>query len=304
MRVVVLGAGALGSFFGGVLARKHDVTLVGRDPHMAAVDGEGLRVTGMTDLHVRPDAVTDAAAAGVPDVLLVTTKAYDTATALDDAAPLLGEATVVASLQNGLGNLEALADRVPADRVVGGVTTHGVTHEGPGVVRHAGQGDVVLGTLGGDGEGAADRVADALRSAGLDAEVTDRIRGEVWAKVVVNAGINPLTAVTGLRNGALVEEEPLEELMAAACREAVAVARAEGVDLPDVDLVERTRQVAGATAGNKSSMLQDVERGRRTEIDAINGEVARRGRELGVETPVNRTLWALVRGIEATTRRA
>ncbi len=298
----MLGAGALGSFFGGVLAQAHDVTLVGRDPHMEAVRKAGLRIGGRTEVVVRPRAVTGVRDAPVPDVLLVTVKAYDTEEALAEARPILGDRTVVASLQNGLGNLEAIRKHVDPRRVVGGVTTHGVTYEAPGVVRHAGTGYTVLGSLAGDG-GPAREVRDALVGVGVEAEVSEAILGEVWAKVVVNAGINPVTAITGLPNGALVEEPHLRELVTRACEEAVAVAHAEGVELPEDDLVVRTREVAEATGSNKSSMLQDVERGKRTEIGAICGEVVTRGRVRGVETPVNQALWALVRGIESTTMR-
>jgi 2-dehydropantoate 2-reductase len=301
VRVTVLGAGSLGSLVGAHLAQTHDVTLVGRDPHMKTVASDGLRVVGETDLHVHPRAVTDAADAPPPDVLLVTVKAYDTDAALRDARPLLDANPVVASLQNGLGNLETLPTHVTEDRVVGAVTTHGATREAPGVVRHAGAGATTVGAAGHD-PGPAEIVADALEAGGVPADVTDAIRGEIWAKVVVNAGINPVTAITGLPNGALLEDPQLEATMEAAAREAVTVAEAEGVDLPDADLVERTRSVARRTAENTSSMLQDIQRGRRTEIDAISGAVHDRSRDHDLYAPVNRTLAALVGGIEETTR--
>lgn len=301
MKVTVLGAGSLGSLLGARLAEDHEVTLVGRDPHMEAVRSEGLRVVGASDLHVHPQAVTDAADAEPPDALLVTVKAYDTDAALQDAAPLLEADPIVASLQNGLGNLETLADHVPTDRVVGGVTTHGATREAPGVVRHAGAGDTTVGAPGPD-RAPAKAVADALSEGGIPTTVTERIQGEIWAKVAVNAGINPVTAITGLPNGALLEDPELEATMEAAAREAEAVAEAEDAQLPATDLVDRTREVAQRTAENTSSMLQDIQRGRRTEIDAISGEVARRARDNGLEAPVNRTLAALVQGIEKTTR--
>lgn len=286
---------------GAHLAQAHDVTLVGRDPHMGTVASEGLRVVGASDLHVHPAAATDPVDAPDPDLVLVTVKAYDTDAALQDAAPLLDHDPVVASLQNGLGNLETMADHVPAHRVVGGVTTHGATLEAPGVVRHAGAGDTTVGAIGPE-PAPAREAADALADSGIPTTVTERIRGEIWAKIVVNAGINPVTAITGLPNGALLEDPELEATMEAAAGEAAAVAEAQDATLPATDLVDRTREVARRTAENTSSMLQDIQRGRRTEIDAISAEVARRARDHGLEAPVNRTLAALVQGIEKTTR--
>ena len=303
MRVVVLGAGAMGSWAGALLCKAgHDVTLVARQDHAAVVAARGLAVSGKTDLHVHPRTVTRAADAPVPDLLILSVKAYDTQAALQEARPLLGQRTSVLSLQNGLGNLERIADAADERRTFAAVTTHGVTFVEPGHVRHAGLGYFRVGSPYNEHARARD-LAEAFRAAGLDAEFHDRILGEVWAKVVVNASINPLTAITGLPNGALLEVPALRELMQRTAEEAVDVAHAEGAPLPEEDLLLRARRVAELTATNKSSMLQDVERGRRTEIDAICGEVVERGLRHGIDTPVNITLRALVKGIEETTRR-
>ncbi|HVL47412.1 MAG TPA: 2-dehydropantoate 2-reductase [Candidatus Thermoplasmatota archaeon] len=303
MRVVILGAGAMGSFFGALLARDHDVTLVARPDHARAVREGGLTVSGRTTFAARPKAVEAVAdVEGHADLVLVAVKAYDTRAAADVLKPIVGRDTLIATLQNGLGNVETLLDRFAAKRVVAGATSHGVTFVEPGHVRHAGLGYTVVGSPVGE-TAAAKTVADLLGAAGHETALSERILGEVWAKVVVNAAINPVTAITGLPNGALLEQPHLKEIMTLAAEEAVEVAKAERAPLPDDDLVIRARVVAERTAENKSSMLQDVERGRRTEIDAISGEIAARGRRLGVDTPVTRTLVALVKGIESTTRR-
>lgn len=303
MRIVVFGAGAMGSWIGGLLANAgHDVTLVARPEHAAVVAAKGLHVEGKTELHARPRAVARAADAPVPELLILAVKAYATRAALADAAPLLGARTLVLSMQNGLGNVERIAEVVDDRRVFAGVTTHGVTFVEPGRVRHAGVGYFRVGSPFNEHEKAR-VVADVLRGAGLDVEHTDKIVGELWAKVVVNCAINPLTAITGLRNGALLEIPALRELMQRAVEEAVDVARAENAPLPDEDMLLRARRVAELTASNKSSMLQDVERGRPTEIDAICGEIVARGVRHGIDTPVNLSLRALVKGIEESTRR-
>jgi 2-dehydropantoate 2-reductase len=305
VKVVVFGAGAVGSWIGALLASKgHDVTLVGRAEHVAVVRVVGLQVSGKTEVRATNlKAVTRADEADVPDLLVLTVKAYDTDTAMRDAAPLVGERTLVLSLQNGLGNVERIAQRVDERRILAGVTTHGVTFVEPGHVRHAGVGYFRVGSITGD-MAQAERVAALLGETGLQVEATAAIAGEIWAKVVVNAAINPATAVTGLNNGALLRIPPVRELMERAAEEAIDVARAEGAPLPDDDLLVRARRVAELTAFNRSSMLQDVERGRRTEIDAICGEIIQRGLKHGIDTPINLALHALVKGIEESTRRA
>lgn len=303
MRIVVLGAGALGSFLGGTLAARNEVTLVGRRAHVEAVRAAGLRISGVTESVTRPHAVERAAdVAEPPDLLLVTVKAYDTARAIADAQPLLGAATTVLTLQNGLGNIEALLERVAPARLLAGAITVGVTFVEPGHVRHAGVGYLRLGAPEAP-RALAEPVARTFRDAGLPGEVVEDVAAELWAKLVVNVAINPLSAITGLLNGSLVELPELREVMALAADEAIEVAKAEGVALPD-DVALRPRLVAERTAKNKSSMLQDVERGRRTEIDALCGAVVRFGRARGVDTPVNLALLGLVKGIELSTRRA
>lgn len=302
-RVVVFGAGAMGSWIGGLLSSAgNDVTLVARQDHATIVAARGLRTSGKTESHTRPKAVTRAQDAGVPDVLLLTTKAYDTRRAIEEMRPLVGARTTIVSMQNGLGNIEALGDAFDERQVLAAVTTHGVTFVEPGHVQHAGFGYFYVGSPYNEHERAG-RFADLLKPTGLNVEATPRIRGEIWAKVVVNAAINPLTAITGLRNGALLEVPALREVMQRTAEEAVDVARAEGAPLPEDDLLARARRVAELTATNKSSMLQDVERGRMTEIDAICGEIVQRGAKHAIDTPVNLALRAMVKGIEESTRR-
>ena len=303
MRIVVLGAGAMGSWIGAALQHAgHDVTLVARREHAAIVASEGLLVTWKSQLAVRPKVVLRASDAPVPELLILSVKAYDTQRARADAAPILGAQTSVLSLQNGLGNVERIAEAVDARRVFAAVTTHGVTFVEPGHVEHAGTGYFRVGSP--SGETARARVlAETFLKAGVEAEATESIVGEIWAKVAVNAAINPLTAITGLRNGSLLAVPALRELMQRVVEEVVDVAHAERAPLPDDDLLARARRVAELTAANKSSMLQDVERGRPTEIDAICGEVVQRGVRHGIDTPVNLALRALVKGVEESTRR-
>lgn len=291
MHVVVFGAGSLGSLLGGLLARTHEVTLVGRGEHVLTVRADGLQVTGALDLTVYPDARTDPPATA--DLVLVTVKAFDTA---DAAAALAGmdDAGAVLSLQNGMGNEGTLAAALPWP-VLAGTTDFGAERTGPGVVRCNGVGAVVLGPPEGGESTVADRAGDAFREAGIDTTVAADMPRRLWTKLAVNAGINPVTALARVDNGAVLEA-PLAETARAAARETAAAATTAGVDLEPGEAVAAMEAVARDTADNVSSMRQDVEAGRRTETDAINGYVVEQAEE---PVPVNRTLAALVGGWEA-----
>jgi len=231
------------------------------------------------------------------DLLVVVVKAYATADALRWAvgAGAVGPDTVALTLQNGLGNAEVLAAALGPERVLAGTTAQGATLLAPGQVRHGGEGPTHIAPWvpGGPAAARADAVAALFTQAGLPTSVAPDPRPLLWAKLCVNCGINALTAILRVPNGGLLERPEARRLMELAAAEAGAVAAAEGVVLP-ADPVERTVAVARATGANRSSMLQDVERGRRTEVDAINGAVANRGRTAGVPTPVNAVLADLV----------
>lgn len=289
----------MGSLIGGFLARKHPVTLVARAAHVQAIRRDGLRIHGHTELCVHPRAVEEVADAEPPEVVIVTVKSYDTQSAVEALRPFWTSSRFL-SLQNGLGNVEALARR--AERVLGGVTYHGVTSVGPGEVAHAGNGDTVFGPVQGVDHAQGEEIARAFRECGLAATVTDQVEATLWTKAVVNACFNPLTGVLRARSGSLDQVAWLRECSDLIVGEALAVARAYGVALDRDALLERVGMVARATAQNKSSMLQDLEKGRRTEIDAINGAVSRMGAERGVPCPVNRLLTCLVKASEELAR--
>lgn len=296
-----MGAGAMGCLYGGHLAEAGvDVSLVDvwRE-HVDAINAKGLHMTGVSgDRVVHVPATIDPETVGEIDLMLLFVKSYDTAQAMRDSGPLIGGDTCVLTLQNGLGNLEAITEVVGAGRVLGGTTSHGSTLVGPGEIRHAGVGPTVIGTLDGGSRSMAETAADMFNGASLQTRVSGDVRGDIWGKVLVNLGINALTALTGLRNGQLLEIPELRLLMRLAVEEGMMVAEADGVDLSIIDHVAHVYEVAEATGANRSSMLQDVDRGRRTEIDALNGAVVGLGEKLGVETPVNRALTSLVKGLE------
>lgn len=291
MELLVFGAGSLGSLLGGLLARAHEVTLVGREPHMSRVAADGLAITGLVEERVYPKTRTDVAGTAA-DVALLTTKSYDTT----EAARALDAADIdaVCSLQNGLGNEEIL-DEILSIPVLGGSATYGAELEEPGRVRMTGVGTVTIGGFA-DGEDMAVDLVSAFETADIDAETTDDIRETLWRKVAINAAINPTTALTRRRNR-VVTEAPLDRIAKTAAMEAAAVARDNGIDLDDDRVWETVRSVAEATGENRSSMLQDVLAGRQTEVTAINGAVVERAGDRPV--PVNQTLAELIRVLES-----
>lgn len=298
MRVAFFGAGAVGSLFGGLLSKKHEVLLVGRRPYVTEVQAAGLRLTGLTQEVLHPRASTTLKGFE-PELVVVTVKSYQTEQAVKDMAPYIGKDCHVMSFQNGLDNLERLTG-IGGERLLVGLTSHGVTFIDIAQYRHAGSGDTVVGDVSGGAPDMAAEVAHMFTEAGIVTRVADEIRTEVWSKAAVNAAINPATAITGLRNGALLVQEGLTRVLEDAATETALVAQARGVELEVEMAVERVKEVASLTADNRSSMLQDVERCRRTEIESICGAIVRYGETAGVDTPVNRALLALVKAIEST----
>ena len=293
MNVVVFGAGSLGSLVGGLLAREHAVTLVGRDPHVAAVAESGLRVSGLLDFEVAPAATTDGTDLDA-DLAVVTVKAFDTERAAQTLAS--GNFRAVLSLQNGMGNEETLA-RVLDCPVLAGTATYGAVLRDSGVVECTGEGEIVFGPREGDTAAVAAEAGRAFRAAGIETTVADDMPRRLWEKLAVNAGINATTALARVENGAVLDG-PAREVAAAAARETARVAREDGVELADEEAVAAVERVAADTAANTSSMLQDVLAERATEVEAINGYVVARADERGLSVPVNCTLTSLLEAWE------
>ncbi len=293
MEIAVLGAGSIGSLLGGLLAREHRVTLVGREPHVSRVAASGLTVTGAVECTVHPDARTGTAGLAA-DVVLVTTNAHDVADAAADLARGDVSVDTVVPLSNGVGHATSLADRLPTATVLAGTTTYGAVLDRPGHVTCTGVGEVTVGARDGGPSRAAERVVTAMRAAGVEATAVEDAPRQAWTKLAVNAGINATTALARVENGRLADD-PGRSVAREAARECARVARAEGVELSDDAAVAALEAVVAATADNRSSMRQDVEAGRRTEIGAINGAVVDRARTHGIEVPTNRTLTGLVR---------
>ena len=303
--VAVIGAGAVGSYYGAKLARADfDVTLVARAAHVAAIDRDGLRVIeGGVEWQTALRATTDSKAAHGADVVLVTVKSPDTSTAASMLAPSLSTDARIVSLQNGVDNAERVG-AVLGNPVYAAVVYVGVQMAGPGRVRHTGRGDLVIGVpraLASRGDSASDiaAIAAMFEKAGIPCARDADIEAALWTKLTLNCAFNAVSALGDSPYGRMAASATVRDVMETVVREAVTVARAAGVALDADKLVAATWKLAASMPQQFSSTAQDMQRGKATEIDALNGFVSQRGKALGVDAPVNRTLHALVKLREA-----
>lgn len=303
MKICILGAGSLGCAIGGVLAEAgSDVTLINRSKaHVEAMNRTGLRLRrGESERTVKVKAATGCQGVGRADLVIVLVKSFHTREAMQAAAPLLGEGTVVLSLQNGLGHEDILAEIAGHSRILAGKTYAGGMLLGPGHVVDGTRGKpTIIGELDGTLSKRVRRIADEFNRAGLQTTISSNIMGTIWDKLLVNVATGALSGITGLPYGGLYNVPEVRDCALAAVAEAMAVAEASGVKLSIEEPRDAWLKAAeGLPAQFKASMLQSLEKGSRTEIDFINGSVVRWGERCGVPTPVNRALVAGIKGIE------
>jgi 2-dehydropantoate 2-reductase len=301
MKIAVVGAGAMGSIFGARFHQAgHDTVLVDvAQPLVDTINADGVTVVrGDDETVTRVPATTDPASVGPVDVVVFFTKCYHTPSAAEGARPLVGPDTVVASLQNGWGNGDVLAAAYPPEQVVVGVTYNSGLVQGPGRVVHPAEQPTLVGSFADGGDGAG-RLAEALESAGLTATVASPVRPEIWKKLILNAATLPASALTGMNAGALGACGDTAALVSETTREAVNVAQALGYEIDYDERIGTILALLEKAGPSKASMLQDVEAGRRTEIDVINGAVVKAADEVGVDVPINRALVQLVKGWES-----
>lgn len=292
-KVAVMGAGAVGCYYGAVLARAgRQVTLIGRPQHVEAMQRSGLRLeTKTSDERIAVQASTEPGAAHGAQLVLFSVKSTDTESAGKALAPHIGRDTPIVTLQNGVDNADRLASTLGRE-VIPAVVYTAVEMAGAGHVRHHGRGELVIGS-GRDSKA----IAETFRAAGVAIEISDNVAGALWAKLIVNCAYNALSAITQLPYGRLVQSAGVPAVMHDVVEECLAVAKAARVDLPG-DMHEATRRIAQTMPGQYSSTAQDLARAKKTEIDHLNGFVVRKGESLGTPTPVNRTLLALVKALE------
>ncbi|HEV2570144.1 MAG TPA: 2-dehydropantoate 2-reductase [Beijerinckiaceae bacterium] len=290
MKFAVMGAGAIGCYFGALLARAgHDVCLIGRAQHVAAIRQHGLRLESkLFDGHVPMQAMTEAQGVVGADVILFCVKSTDTETAGQMILPYLKSDAVLLCLQNGVDNAERLATVVP-QTVLAAAVYVATEMAGPGHVRHHGRGELIIAP-----SPASIRIADVLVKAAIPTTVSQDVLNALWVKLVANCSYNALSAISQLPYGRLIEVDGVREIIHSTIDECIAVASASGVSLPD-DIQDLTFRIAVDMAGQRSSTAQDLARAKPTEIDHLNGYVVRKGRQVGIPTPVNLLLQTMVK---------
>jgi 2-dehydropantoate 2-reductase len=298
----VLGAGAVGCYFGGMLARAGaDVTLIGRPHHVEAITRDGLFLDTLHfQQRVTVAASSELSAAHDAGIVLFSVKTFDTEDAAKSLAPHLLPGAAVVSLQNGVDNVERMRSAAHIDAVPA-VVYVACAMTAPGRVKHSGRGDLILGDLFGTGRD-LESLAAVFTNAGVPCRVSDNIACDLWTKMIINCAYNAISALGRSQYARLVSNPWTRELMKQVTEEAVAIARAAGVRLPETDMVNAVWKLAETMSHAMSSTAQDIARGNRTEIDSLNGYLVRRGAQLGIATPVNQALHALVKLLEESSQ--
>lgn len=301
MKITIVGAGAIGCLFAGLLkAGGQDVWLLVRSEKQAlCLRKNGIKISGLADLQVKIDAVSNPDKAGKSDLVIFAVKAYDLkeiASAVKKC--LLGKSSFYIGLQNGLGNVEILNRIFSEEKVLPAVTNLGSTLFSPGKCHYAGKGITYLG-----GDSAAKQIIGVeikkiFNNCGIKTEISNDINSIIWGKLIANAGINAITAICRIKNGEILGNKETHNLMTLLVEESCFVAEKLKIKLPFADGVKYAESVCKKTAQNISSMLQDVQKGKKTEIDFINGAIVKRAQSLGLDAPYNKTVTYLVKAIK------
>ncbi|WP_341905408.1 2-dehydropantoate 2-reductase [Polaromonas sp. YR568] len=294
MKVAVMGAGAVGGYYGAMLARAgHPVVMIARPQHVEAIERQGLRLqTSAFDEQVAVVASADASAVQGADLVLFCVKSTDTESAGAQMRPYLAPGALVLTLQNGVDNADRLRTVLPHHEVAAAVVYVATEMASPGHVQHHGRGELVI-----EPSSRSEVVVQALIAAHVPTEISVNVRGALWAKLILNCAYNAVSAITQLPYGKTVVGEGVQDLMRDVVAECMAVAQADGVQVAG-DVNAAIRKIAETMPSQFSSTAQDMARGKRTEIDYLNGLIVRRGEALGIATPANRVLWALVKLLE------
>jgi 2-dehydropantoate 2-reductase len=306
MRITIIGAGAMGCLFAGMLCESgHTVSLLARKPEQVElINNRGVVIVSATDRRtIRVRATTDPAEIKETDIAMLFVKNSQTRSAADTASRILGNTGYILTLQNGMGNSRLIAEFIDERRIITGTTAHGAMLLALSVIQHSGTGITLMGHLNGDLKAIsmATKVAALFSGSAIPARSVNNIKPPLWNKLFVNVGINAITALTGIRNGQLSDSIHSRRLVAAAVCEAVDVAHGLNINIEEQKdmIVESVFAVVRATANNRSSMGQDIDRHNLTEIDAINGYIVRKAKEINLLAPVNQTLVSLIKVTES-----
>ena len=288
MNILIMGAGAIGSYFGGMLSRKSNVEFIARKSHVDKINKNGLKIKGKTNLNLKIKAYKSVNELKKNfDLIILSVKSYDTEKAIKEVKKFLSKDTAVMSLQNGLGNIEIISKYVPSEKILACVTSNGVIFEKPGLIRHTGLGYTKVGSISNKKSNLVDEIVKIFNNSGIKTEKSNYIKKEIWIKTIVNSSINPLTTFFKCKNGYLIKNPVLKKLVEQICKESTDIAKTYGINLEFEDMFKKTISVIEDTKENYSSMLQSYLFSKPPEIDSINGYLVNIGKDKKVKTVLN-----------------
>jgi 2-dehydropantoate 2-reductase len=295
MNIVLLGAGAIGSLFGALLSKKNNVVLIGRPLHVKAIKKENLKIKGYTQFNKKLPAIYSISEIkNPPDLLIITVKSYDTEDTLKKAVKIIDDNTIILSFQNGLDNIDKIGKIIGRKNVIAGTTTHGSIFLKPGLIGHTGKGKTVVGELDGKKTERIINIVKIFNESDIKTTFSKNILKEIWIKTIVNSSINPLTTIFQCKNGYLLENPLLEKIVERVCKESTKIAITNEINLSFEDMYRKTKEVIKETYDNYSSMLQSFKKGKKTEIDSINGILIDIGKKHDVDISMNSLLLHIV----------
>ncbi|MFH1191491.1 MAG: 2-dehydropantoate 2-reductase [Candidatus Omnitrophota bacterium] len=303
MKIVVVGPGAIGCLFAAYLAKsKEEIWLLDNNKERAAkINERGISLEGESgSWQIKVKATSSNQDIGKADLILICVKSFHTKLTVEQIKPLLGPETKILTLQNGIGNIEVISELVGEERVIAGVTNEGATLIDIGKIHHAGRGETIIGAIDGKTPVQMRAIREIFNKAGFECKMSRDIKSLLWSKLIINVGINALSAITRLPNGKLIEYEGTKRILRDAVTEAARIAKRKRIKLIFDDPLAKVEAVCEGTQDNFSSMLQDVLRKKHTEVEFINGVIVRLAQELGIEVPTNKFLLDLIKTIESS----
>lgn len=303
MKIVIVGSGAMGCLIAAFLSKsKEELWLLAKSEEAAfTINSSGISVEGVSgSWQAKVKTTANIKDIDKCDLVIICVKSFNTKQAVEQIKPLLGESTKILTLQNGMGNIEIISEIAGEQNVIAGVTNQGATLIATGKIRHAGRAETIIGTVSGRTPVEMRTIREVFNKVGLETKMSRDIKSLIWSKLIINVGINALTAITRLPNGKLTEFEGTRRILRDAVGEAARIAKRKRIKLIFDDPLAKVEAVCEATSDNQSSMLQDILRKKRTEIDFINGVIVRLGQELGINVFTNKFLFDLIKTIESS----